>query len=97
MPDLDTKLTALDNLTAAGETTVTELVGILDAKWLALQSVDDSLQVLRAGPIELRGDELDARREAFNLFLAKLDATLFLPSQSLMPGGVGLQGPFAEP
>lgn len=101
VPVVNQLQTALDNLTAAGETNVTQLVATLDGKWADLEAVSDSLQVRKAGAIELRGDEFDARREAFNFFLARLDALLFLPSQSLLKAsganGGGFQGPDCEP
>ena len=65
-PGTDKLVTALDNLTASGEATVAALLAILDAKWADLIAVGDSLLVRKAGPIELRGDEFDARRGVFN-------------------------------
>jgi len=96
-PGTDKLVTALDRLTADGELTVVQLLVILDLKWTDLAGVSDSLQVRKAGAIELRGDELDARRQAFNFFLGSLDATLFPEGMGILGDAGGLQGPYCEP
>ena len=95
-PGTDKLVTALDNLTASGEATVAALLAILDAKWADLIAVGDSLLVRKAGPIELRGDEFDARRGVFNFFLGQLDSALFPDGLGIM-GGSTMQGPYCEP
>lgn len=88
---------ALDNLTAAGETSVGELLTVLDGLWAKLNTVEKRFQASKVGSIELNPKEWDDRQRQWAFWAGKLDALLFPTGDGVLAGTSSLQGPYGEP
>jgi hypothetical protein len=86
--------TALDNVTANGETTVRALLTDLDAKRTAFIASDTRFQATRVGQIELNPKEWADRITQYAYLQRDLAATLDVLE---LVAGSGAQGPSREP
>ena len=90
--------TALDHVTANGETSVRELLAVLDDKRTKLGTLDTRFQAAKVRDIELQPEEFKLRLEQYDFWRMELAAALDV-KELLAQGGslAGAQGPWREP
>lgn len=96
--------TSIDSITPNGETTVRNLLGILDGLYAKQQTVDTRFQALAVGSIKTNPKEWQDRMTQYDHFRMQLARTLDVPLDP--PGAAtefgagdsaGSQGPWREP